>query len=88
MAIIGNSAAVLLFAQEESIKAINLHDHNKSVLFDHLGGVFSFDFDYHSNIVCIYCSILLHIRKVTQSKWSKLQVLFIRNVHKCHLNGR
>jgi len=44
-------SAVLLFAHEKSIRAINLHNHNKSVLFNHLGGVFSLDFDYHNNMV-------------------------------------
>ena len=55
---IGDSA-VLFFSHDQSIRAINLHDHNKSVLFDHLDGVFSLDIDYHNNMVCII--ICIHV---------------------------
>ena len=44
-------SAILLYAHEKSIRAINILNHNKSVLFNQLGGVFSLDFDYHNNMV-------------------------------------
>lgn len=44
---------MLLVSLDQSIRAINLHNHNKSVLYDHLGGVFSLDIDYHHNMVSI-----------------------------------
>ena len=51
---------MLLFSHGLSIKAVNLQNDNKSTLFDHLGGVYSLDFDYHNNMVrmCVLWALL------------------------------